>query len=290
METNSFGPNPNAITTDMNRNTMHFIFEQSKYVYSLTPYEIFLIWFYTYSSASLNYYLIFNNQIVDEALKFSLGNMYTFFESANRSNILSGDPLIDSFINDPPSFGKIKANKIMPIALEFFRVYAENLQRIILNAPSTKSKIMVYKVARPYNGLPKLGRKFEPKPVYQAPFNSTTLNRDANIYRFIAPKNCCFMEIEIPEGHKCLYVPSDIHAVPDLQEVILPHDIHLFAFNTFKADINYVPSEKVKVRHEQLNDEYQLGNQIEMNQFFPCGKNKCPLKHKKVNVFEMVFL
>ena len=98
-------------------------------------------------------------------------------------------------------------------------LYADDLQRIILNSPPTQGEIYLYKASNPYHEL-RVGNN-----VLQKSFNSSSYSPFIDFSAFL-PNNplCCMHKITVPEGSHVLFIPDSISAYPDEDEVIIPRE------------------------------------------------------------------
>lgn len=193
--------------------------QHEKYVASLPEWDKYVIWMYTLGSAAINRDLLGFEPELEGYLRW-----VDKFLALHRT-ALTDLRIPEKYIPYRKYFADPKKIRSEPNALLICRVlgamYADDLQNIIMNAPTTKGDITVFKASNPYNKL-QVG-----KDVFQPSFNSSSYSADMDFSSFL-PENplCCMHQISIPEGSRVLFIPDSISAYPDECEVLLPRNTY----------------------------------------------------------------
>ncbi len=257
-------------------NLSKFIKDCTRYVSQLSVWKQYLLWRYTIGSGSINKELI---GIANEGSKIIW--TYQFFKYYNDDLNLIELPFISYVKNfsNAQRYLKFGKDKKILIADQIIELYIAELQKIILGGPITKGSIIVYKVSSEYPELPSKSM-FSRKIVFQKPFNSTTFDSQFNFSLFLGDNDdCCFFTINIPDGSHVLYIPTEFHAYPFENEILLPFGSQLDFFDHYIDDFSYVLKKEIKLR--QIQDKpYHVGPVHELDPTFDPN-----ILTKKMNIF-----
>lgn len=253
--------------------TVFFLNKCNKYINELTTWKKFVIWRYTLGSGSLNKFLI--------GLPMSNTTQYWIFTTCKLFKGLKSLELY-RYLQLPYSFKKYSDWFINPShALnqnnydEFFKLFAIEVNEIILNSPKVIEPFEVIKVTAKYPELPD-PQNFRPKKVLQNPFNSTTLDIEMNFGLFMSEESI-IIKLTIPKGANVLFV-GEIHAYPFEYEIILP----LFCAFDLKYQtqeiVNYFDDNTTYFRQIQ-EFPYALGPVYQLD-----SSSRAPEKTKKMYI------
>lgn len=216
------------------------LLQHMKYQANLPLWDQYLIWRYTLGSGAVTRHLVG----VDSA-KNDIYWTYYFFKSYNVKDYGLGNigypyQRYNNFFQDPKAYFALSEEEQRAIYREILDQYPKDLERLILNSPPTKEEIVVYKVSRPYPGLPLDASDLE---VYQKPFNSTTYDPEFNFLPFLSDEPCCLYTIKIPACSRVLAISPTLHAYPHEREILLPFGSTFDITETIEVALNTVPLE-----------------------------------------------
>ncbi len=282
----SYGPStPNLLTEDV----LTFMRKSSYYVNHLSLFDRYILFRYTYGSASVNTKLIMN-KVSDNAPYWTYLFFQVWHNTTDRPQNVSTEftPYVN-FFNEPQTFNLLSKPTKMEISGKIIDLYISKLQKIIMNGPVVEGEgINVYKVASKYPGIPNDVSEL-PARVVQLPFNSTTINKDFNFYIFTNPlDNCCFFQIYIPRGQHCLFIPSEIHAYPFEAEVILPTGCIFNIQNIKNGTLKFVDPKESNMVIVQDRANVVMGPVFQIDTYRPCGDKSCTIQSKSFNIYETV--
>lgn len=252
------------------------------YISKLSPFDKYCVWRYTIGSASVNHLLIFN-KLSDNSPRWTY-LFFLFYHNTYGNKYLPSDfRLYEQYFINPKSYNN-SPDKLF-IAETIIRFYIKRLEYIIFNSPSTPGDFNVFKVSSKYPGLPDKNNEL-PVDVLQLPFNSTTINPYFNYAPFINPDaTCCLFNILIPKGSKCLYVPSEYHAYPFEQEIILPPGSTLNVFDIKISILNYIDPKTVNIIKLSDEKDIVMGNVYVLDEYFPCGQSQCRIQKRRFTTY-----
>lgn len=295
QKSKTFGPESRE-TFALSEPVRKFVQSCTKYVASLPLFSRYLVWRYSIGSASVNTFLILGDI---KNLPFSIHWCYLFcLYWKNTVDLTSGDdkPVVPSewksfqrFLKEPGDWKILNEKDALPLVKDFLRLYADQLQLLILGCPPVKKGFHVYKVAGDYPGLPE-SKKDLPKRVLQQPFNSTTLTPQFNFALFTPPESKGnLFHIHLPKGSRVLYVPSEYHAYPFEQEIILPFGSVFTIYGSYKGRLNVIDPESVDMIYLQDIKKIAMGPVHDMRPYKPCKDGECQVESKKFRIYSTRF-
>jgi len=272
--------------------TRKFIQSCTKYVASLPLFSRYLVWRYTIGSASVNTFLIFG-EIKNPTNAIHWCYLFCLYWK-NTINLTSGDdkPMVplewrkwSKYFLRPNDLKAMKESDALLVVKPFLRLYADQLQAIILKCPPVKKGFHVYKVAGNYPGLPE-SEKDVPKSVTQLPFNSTTITPQFNFALFSPPDATGnLFHVHLPKGSRVLYIPSEYHAYPFEQEIILPMGSVFTIYGSYQGSLNMIDPKTVQMIKLQEADKIAMGPVNDVKPYDPCKEGRCVINTKEFRIF-----
>lgn len=192
----------------------------------------------------------------------------------------------ESYFKNPNALKELPQEKALPKAEAILRLYADSLQAVILGCPPVKKGFHVYKVAGNYPGLP-TSEKDVPKLVPQLPFNSTTVTPHFNFALFTPPDaSGNLFHLHLPRGSRAIYIPSEYHAYPFEQEIILPRGSVFKIYGSYQATLNLIdPESVVIVKIQEPVEKVAMGPVNEMRPYEPCKGGQCKVTQKPFRIY-----
>lgn len=238
-----------------------------EYQMKLSFWNKFVIWSYTLGSGLVNSYLITDSYSKDRIMDWFERIIFTYSEVSNNNIDLPAP-----YANFLEFFDRSKTITV-EASESFLKLYIENLQEIIVSAPSLTGTMMVYKASYPYPDL-KVG------DVPQKPFNSTSFRVDMNYSMFLpAITGCCMHRLQLNKTSKCLFVSPLLSAYPYECEVLLPHG------NTFKVIFSGEVELAVPMGSQTLWKTIQEGK-LSLGPVYDYNyKNECSREIKKYTLY-----
>lgn len=190
------------------------------FISTLTPFERFVIFRYSYGSGSINKILITGTDAkkrIQYWFKKTI-DIYQFDKSPIPDILLINEMARQSF-EDPEFYSLLDPELKLEISRFVILKFITILQGILYRAPILDNDVLVYRSSRgPYD---KLAEGFIKDGLYpQKSFLSTTYKYNINNTGFIGD-NCCYFILKIPKGSRTLHVPLFLHAYPFEDDRIL---------------------------------------------------------------------
>ena len=268
----------------LSRNVFTHIANCEAYVGGLSLFKRYCIFIYTLGSASINRYLIFGpKKEFDSNSAFWVKRFIMIWVNTNGDSInlaLNNTPrdwnIIREYIKNINFYDNLSISNKINVYYSVISLYFETLEMIILGSPSTPGPVKAWKVASPYPGLPEANKNFQPTQVIQEPFNSCTISPTFNPDPFIAEsRNSVVFDMNIVEGSKALYIPTDLHAYGYIErEIILPHGTKFNIVDFNRNTSYYIPKDTINIERIQGPD-IQMGTVYQISEYHPCNTGIC---------------
>lgn len=241
--------------------------EHEKYQMSLSKWDMFVIWSYTFGSGVPNKYLL---GMIDEKIAISWSRR--IYETCVVMEISPNDIFL-SF------FQKIKNNEPYNLDL-FIKNYIINLQKIIVNSPPLFDNIIAYKASSSYDELSE-------KQVYQKPFNSCSYKINFNYSMFLPKdKSCCMHQLLLKKNTKCLILSPLLSAYPDESEIILPYGVVFNIIDTGTMELKMPVNDNLPKWKKIQKMPFYLGPVYEYKHKLDCQKKSIKVKlYKSIVIF-----